>query len=521
VKRLFHEILHWVSFSINIYGTRQAPSFISSSNNYLPNTIDESLSHSGVGICPGIKTDDNNWDTRGHKARIIRVDETALELFAKLYDEPNTPGVEARLPALHSTALVNALRAFAKSPLRLGDLEGQWRSTDMWNETRSQRDGTIRREVGFPTSASGWILSGPHFYVGNPFYKTPRAVATNQHHYDVIDLMELPTDYLPRTIYVPNVSVAEYRARVPKVPWATNDGRDSVVDYYRLLVNRLLSPPSERTIQPAIAPPRAAHIHGAYTYTFEDERRLLVAAGLWMGLPTDFFIKVSGAAELNPNWARRLPVGVPKTFETPLAARVCALVSLTVDYAELWDRHRHPRWRQEATPFLLRYDRSIFGNADEKWTRGSAVRAPQSRRAVLVEIDVLVSMALGLTLDQLQTIYRVQFPVMRQNEADTWYDRKGRIVFTNSAGLRGVGLTRSGKKGDENPCWNDVKYMAEELGYTGSDTVTQVVMDDTLPGGPREKTIIYQAPWVRCDREKDYEVAWKHFAKRFNTEGNA
>ena len=157
----------------------------------------------------------------------------------------------------------------------------------------------------------------------------------------------------------------------------------------------------------------------------------------------------------------------------------------------------------------------IFANVGSDWCRESAVRSQIGRRTALVEMDVLVAMALGLTLDQLQTIYRVQFFVLRANESDTWYDKNGRIVFTVSKGLPGVGLPRSKKKGDPNPCWSDVQHMSEEAGYAGSDTVTQVVIDDTLPGGPREKTIVYQAPWIRCDREKDYEVAWKHFAERF------
>ena len=39
--------------------------------------------------------------------------------------------------------------------------------------------------------------------------------------------------------------------------------------------------------------------------------------------------------------------------------------------------------------------------------------------------------------------------------------------------------------------------------------------DSLCPVGPYEKTIEYQAPWVRCDRERDYEQVWAHFSKRY------
>ena len=68
--------------------------------------------------------------------------------------------------------------------------------------------------------------------------------------------------------------------------------------------------------------------------------------------------------------------------------------------------------------------------------------------AEAVSEALLDGLADGLTLDELLTIYRVQFPVMRQYEADTWYDQVGRIVFTPSKGLVGVGLPRTARKAD-------------------------------------------------------------------------
>ncbi|MCY3986871.1 MAG: hypothetical protein OXF23_07535, partial [Candidatus Dadabacteria bacterium] len=93
-----------------------------------------------------------------------------------------------------------------------------------------------------------------------------------------------------------------------------------------------------------------------------------------------------------------------------------------------------------------------------------------------------------------------------QNERDTWYDRTGRIVFTVSKGLAGVGFPRKGKGRGANReiGWEDISGMQ-------SGTVSRTVTDDTLPGGPVERTITYEAPFDRCDRVQDYRVAWGFF----------
>jgi hypothetical protein len=501
-KLILFAISDQKKYSLNVYGSLRKPSFIHAANLFHPKTIDASFFHDGSGPVVGIKTENGAWGLSGHRQRLIPVGEKDLGLFAQLYDEAGTPASQARLPSLHSRELQSVLEKFASTPKRLSDLHGDYYATVMWDETNAvKKDGTIRRDTSFPANPVELVLSGPHFYVGSPLYKTPRSRCTENSHYDCLDLSSLPDDYLPRTNYRSDVTLSDYLSCTPRVPWGE---KKPVTDYYRLVSRKMLSQSGERTLISSIIPPGAAHIHGCYSHTFSDTQSLLALASLFPSLPFDFFVKTTGKSNFMDDTAEQLPLISPENSQL---VRTLALNCLTTHYADLWSESwdeacRNQRWAKQDP----RLSNAFFTNLTPTWQRDCALRTDYARRQALVEIDVLVAQALNLTLDELITIYRVQFPVMQQYERDTWYDRNGRIVFTASKGLVGVGFPRkgTGRGANKTTGWEDIAEKS-------SGSVSRTIIDDTLPGGPVERTITYEAPFDRCDRVEDYRGVWGVF----------
>ena len=531
-------------FGLHIYGqSNDAVAFEHISNLFTPSTVDGCYQHDGSGPVGGIKNENGQWNTAGHAQRIVRVDDAALAVFAQLYDEPGTPARRARLPALHAQTLSSVLAKLAAWPRRLADLADDYFSTVMFDETYSQRDGTLTRrppgDNAFPTTAEDWVLSGPHFFLANPYNKTPRKVCTANGHYDVIDLETLPDDYLPRSNYRPMADRVEYLRRVPRVNWVDKGEITTrpVTDYFRVAFRGMLPISGERTLTGALIPPAVGHIHGVQSNAIRTNADLVLVGTTTSALIADFYIKTIGRSNLHGTWTQ-----LPKLeYSQSTAIRYLALNCLTTHYAPLWEQvyaleFAEQQWSQPANP---RLPQDFWRNLSSTWTRHCALRSDYARRMALVEIDVLVAQALGLTLDELLLIYRVQFPVMQGYERDTWYDIHGRIVFTNSKGLVGVGLPRrggaqtpktriqtpDGQTREGNFGWDDLwtypdKNATPPEGHDpggqpkvpDGTIITQWVTDDTLPGGPRVVERQYVAPFARANREEDYRIAWAFFA---------
>lgn len=531
-QRILFPIGDRVKYSINIYSSTKNDhvEFVNIANLFSAKTIELCFAHDGSGEVGGIKDDETgSWNEAGHQSRILAVGMERLALFASLYDEEGTPALEARLPALHAEPLVSVLEKFAKQPRRLGDLQGQYFSTVMFDETYAQADGTTKRHTQFPEDTSQWILSGPHFYVGTPLYKTPREICTEKGHYDCLDLLTLPDDYLPRTNYIPACDVQEYAKRTPRVTW-TEPGEDEprkVTDYYRLALRAMISIGAEKGLVPALVPKDVAHTNGVRTYCFNSSDLLIRVSGAAYSLIYDFMMKLSGRTNLHQSIEE---YALPDFVETAhhLSARVMSLSALTTSYSDFWQSCYTPdfntqRWSRN----LPQLPQDFFTNLTPEWQRNCALRSDYSRRQALVEIDVLVAQALGLTLEELLTIYRVQFPVMRQYEADTWYDQNGRIIFTPSKGLVGVGLPRTARKADlkngfvfdiDSPDWSGGDCTDKAIGWDDvkhlqAGTVSVTFDDYTRSDESERRTVTWQAPFIKPDREDDYKVAWAFFAQ--------
>jgi hypothetical protein len=500
--RLFAEVHHHTVYGDQLLGPRRSssPRFASLSNLFHPNTVDACFAHDGSGICGGIKDEKGNWNTSAHKDRIVYFGEEEIRLLSNTFED-GTTGDCAKLVNVHSQEILNVLKKIQSYPTHVDDLNNV--STMCFDETNAPKAGIITRNTCTPDDSKyEMIYSGPHFYVSNPIYKSPRKSCVLNSDYDNVDLCDINQDYVARTNYTPSIPLSEYNKLIKGFQCGLDeDGKpvyDNYLNYYKLGIRAMLSIAGERSLICAVLRSKTAHIHGVISIAFRDRYNTVDMAALCSSIVLDFYIKTVAAQNLRYSRMAQLPVGVAPKYQSALYSRTLLLNCLTKHYADLWEEC----WRDEYAKEQWSIDDNRlkpFSGLERKWSWNTPLRNYFERRQALVEIDVIAAMALGLSLKDLELIYRIQFPVLQQNENDTWYDTTGNIVFTCSRGLTGVGVSR--------PVWNTIKDMK------AGETYVHTIEQSELYKG---KQVTYHAPFTCCDRIADYRRAWAHFDQLFN-----
>jgi hypothetical protein len=474
--KLFAEVHHLTKFGCSILSpmNRKSINFKCLFNLFHPKTIDESLQTCSDIEVPGIKGANNQWEVRGHQNRIINFDKEILEVTNKLYIGDSNYS-ETPLITIHSKEIVRVLKKMSMYNVNLNLYKDDVYDTEMFHETNDQKKNNIERETHHPTNINDFVYSGPHFFVGTPFYKSPNENCKHNLDYSKIDLSDIKRDYIPRTNYKINSenSIGKWNQRL-------------VTTFDRQIFRKMLSPTGERTLIGCLMPKGASHINGCISYSFKDSNLLLLFSGVAASIVHDFFIKSTGRSNLS-KIVFNLPI--PKK-DSPInfliISRTLRLNCLTEHFSEMWENHYQDKFRFDS--FSKKDSRlSEWSSLSKKWDENVPLRNDFERRQALIELDVLSALVIGLSLDELLTIYKVQFPVLNSYENETFYDQEGKIVFTINRGLPEVGVKRTE--------WNHIKDSKniEEL--------------------PLDLQSKYVPPFIKCDRSSDLTEAYEHFSR--------
>lgn len=489
-KRLFTEVDHHTVFSLNIYSNKSTSGFDCIFNLFLPETIEQCYEKAKNPLF-GTKNDNNEWNTLGNKERLLRITRKELSLFAGLFDNCDDP-YEARLAVIHAQPILDSLKAFetvSQVPMEIF-------STLLWTETSAQDEGLIEKNIHFPESSKDCVLLGANVFNMNPLFKSARSGATKNSDYDLVDLTVIPQIYLQRCTYGVKASWSEYGKKLPTLPWGMG-----YCDDYKIFSRKMVDPSGERTMISCIVPPGVTHTDGIRGIVIENRSMLCLFAGLMSSIPYDFFVKTLHKENFTADTLNALPK-IHSAYDDEIIMRTLLLNALTQNYCDLWASVFSPSFTSMTWSKMdSRLNNQVFSETSIIWDSSYPLTDDYSRRQAMLEIDVLTAMALGMTLEQLIDAYRITFSVMRKYENDTWYDANGRITFS---------AKNMGDLTYKRPEWeNGIK------GASSGQKFYRTITDDTMPGGPVERTIEYVAPFDRCDREQDYETAWKFFEEKY------
>ncbi|MGO2876126.1 MAG: DNA methyltransferase [Corynebacterium casei] len=390
------------TFGVNVYSTiRESPSFLNASSLYHPQTAIDSIVHDGSGPLPGLKDDNFDWDRRPHKDRIQRINESSLQIWKSILEDPSTPLIETRMVYTVNTETATVLRKLAAAP-RIKELGLKF--SRGWDESIDKQKGFF--DIGWkkPDSWSDVILQGPHLGISTPLFKQPNPTLKNKQDWTAVDIESIPIDFIPATGYQPTPSDAEgYDNEYGQ--WDIGGKLVQVSSTYRVAWRRQADTVGVRTLYPAIIPPGAKHIDAVFCAGPLVSQNQILGAASASSLLSDFMIRATGISDIRHNDFENLPFTIEPRLGEKAAQLFLRLNCLTEAYKDLWNL-----------------------STGTRWTNTTPLRSALARLKAQVSLDTIFAVSLGLSVDEFCLVYRTQFPVLRKYDRDNIFDANGRLL---------------------------------------------------------------------------------------------
>jgi len=293
---------------------------------------------------------------------------------------------------------------------------------------------------------------------------------------------------VPTTKYRRACNIDRYRAEQDK--WLdyslAEPASRPYTEFYRLAWRRQIADDTERSLIAVLLPPGPAHVDLVHSLALESVNETVLAAGFWTAIPVDYLLRVTGRGDLRKADVKMMPSpnsGHPLAGD--LLLRTLRLNCLTDAYADLWRELHDPAWQTEGWAYP--WPRlSAPGDVGSDWEWDTPLRTEYARRAALVEIDSLVAVWLGLSIEEFLAAYESRFSVLADHEDDMYFDANGRKLAADYDSW-GHGQTKEH--------WKQFEQYLEDPAA------------NPVPDG-------YTGPFYKADRVAEYRRAHAVFSER-------
>ena len=264
-----------------------------------------------------------------------------------------------------------------------------------------------------------------------------------------------------------------------------------ITSYPRHANRRRGQPANERTYIPSIIPPGATHLDAVVTIVFKSIKNLLLFSSASCSILMDFLIRSTGKGDCRNELLKTLPF-IESKLSGHIILRAAKLTFINKFYLDFYNKTK-PYLVDSFTPLPMD-DENPWIKIEKSWSPEFPYRNDFLRRRAALEIDVLLSLAIGLSVDDLIQVYCVQFSALVGYESVDQYDAKGRRLPNTTRKDAGAKELRDALK--------------------NHDGISPITVSWEIDNGNQLVTRTFYPPFRHVDRIEDYKTAYRVFSER-------